>query len=1250
MATDSPNTPNHNDSASATVYADSFRSGRAADDRQPFGGSSSRSNAGFARPSSGRPSIEDQGTMWNQEDAIEFRVRSQNHPTRRLRLAGARYTLGNGVGCSIRLDDPTLRPLHAVLIRDAHRILVRAYSIPLLINNVRVTEGTLQQGDVLRLGNYEFELIQAKLSETQPAAPTAHRFSQTVPAPASKSMFDSSVEFQKEAARWKKLKEEAERHDQWVRSRQDELQRQADQIEAQFKALREREDEIRSQESAAVELHAEFQQRHRDLTKRQNELAVQQEQLQEQKEDFASQQKRLQSRDDEYRSQIEELLLEKEQFFERQLASEQRLVETRQQLKASQSQADQAAEAVTQMRAKFASLNEQLLALGEQQESLQSIGLERVEEHARQCKELSTARDEAIAQRDLANTERDKLVDQKASSDAKLYETQEQYDELLKTEESLRAEIEALQSEISEAREEAQSLRRDCQHARNTISELESRVRESEDRHDIDRTSWNEEMDALRKGVDELTLSLAQAEQQLAQLREDNDKLRETLSVTEEQRDEFKAKLKTSEKARVRAERENSETRQLFDRSTRDHDDTLDQIEKLEEETRQLIRGERPAAPEKNGPSIQLGILSTDEAAEETPAVENLADSSEANDEEADASILNLRHESTSEFDAPSSSEAADSVSWHTDESDSNADGLIDEAMNVVHDAETDQLLQEAEEKAASWSTPIAADEEPTSVEDDSDAWPTYESSSNTEADLLRKSDSDLEPDSDVAPEWPEDARSHLLPEERSPLQDDHVETTASPEVDVWNTAATEPAERSDNEEDAQVQQFAADFTEAAQAEADQFREARLSQEWNSHTDTSKPVESAEDETASPAPEAYNDAGPAIEAEANPFQDAFAENEASDEKMDQPLAPISEGWDQEALNRDAFDADTPGDVIFDNDMSADQTGLSQETNDVPRGSLADQLIRDLRGDASSDDEVASEVSLADSGTQMWDGQTDFAPGLQDEHLDHSDAADFGTGELEASDSFESPTWKSEETHSTDELGSTQAFSADDLQQPATELPQEEYASELAQEELVADEPVAQAETDEPEDDSIEAYMNRLLQRVSQQPGDAPVAKPEPVKAQAPAKPATPKIESAEPELEVAEVVDPNAPLIPRSQAPERNSNLSAMRELANESARSAVERSAKSQTHSSRIQALVKFMQAGVAVICGIAAVAWVHGMLKIVAAVAALLIAVICVKEGITLLSASRNKAKAKKQASDVVAVVDAEVPATTE
>ncbi len=112
--------------------------------------------------SGGRASLEASRSMPpTAQTALEFRVIRPGAPVRRLRLTGNRYTFGSGEGCSIRLDDESLRPMHAVLLRDAHRILMRAYSVPLECNGNRVTESVLRLGDIIRMGQYRFELLAA---------------------------------------------------------------------------------------------------------------------------------------------------------------------------------------------------------------------------------------------------------------------------------------------------------------------------------------------------------------------------------------------------------------------------------------------------------------------------------------------------------------------------------------------------------------------------------------------------------------------------------------------------------------------------------------------------------------------------------------------------------------------------------------------------------------------------------------------------------------------------------------------------------------------------------------------------------------------------------------------------------------------------------------------------------------------------------------------------------------------------------
>ncbi|QDS90872.1 hypothetical protein EC9_50900 [Rosistilla ulvae] len=94
------------------------------------------------------------------EDYLEFQVDRVGHPRRRLRLSGQSYTFGSGDGCSVRLEDSSLRKTHAILIRQQDRLLVRGYGIAILVNGIRVTEAWLEEGDNLQLGDYTLTLLQ----------------------------------------------------------------------------------------------------------------------------------------------------------------------------------------------------------------------------------------------------------------------------------------------------------------------------------------------------------------------------------------------------------------------------------------------------------------------------------------------------------------------------------------------------------------------------------------------------------------------------------------------------------------------------------------------------------------------------------------------------------------------------------------------------------------------------------------------------------------------------------------------------------------------------------------------------------------------------------------------------------------------------------------------------------------------------------------------------------------------------------
>lgn len=120
-----------------------------------------------------------------------------------------------------------------------------------------------------------------------------------------------------------------------------------------------------------------------------------------------------------------------------------------------------------------------------------------------------------------------------------------------------------------------------------------------------------------------------------------------------------------------------------------------------------------------------------------------------------------------------------------------------------------------------------------------------------------------------------------------------------------------------------------------------------------------------------------------------------------------------------------------------------------------------------------------------------------------------------------------------------------------------------------------------------DDDSIEAYMSRLLRRVR---GDAPDAAPTFVPARLPDPMPQPQAADEENVSMTVEVhIEPVKPedYLPRQKAPELTTDLAAMRELANSAARTAI---VKHQKRSGHQQAMVKSVGAGMTLTCSLGA------------------------------------------------------------
>lgn len=106
---------------------------------------------------------------------IELRVIRDGAPARRLRINATRCTFGSGEGCTVRLDDGSLQPMHAVILREGSRVLLRSHTAAIEINGQLKAEAQLDCGDVFRLGSYRFETLSLPQSPADPIQDQAQR-------------------------------------------------------------------------------------------------------------------------------------------------------------------------------------------------------------------------------------------------------------------------------------------------------------------------------------------------------------------------------------------------------------------------------------------------------------------------------------------------------------------------------------------------------------------------------------------------------------------------------------------------------------------------------------------------------------------------------------------------------------------------------------------------------------------------------------------------------------------------------------------------------------------------------------------------------------------------------------------------------------------------------------------------------------------------------------------------------------------
>ncbi|TWU57916.1 FHA domain-containing protein [Rubripirellula reticaptiva] len=1145
------------------------------------------------------------GNAENEIDCIEFRVIRSGSPVRRLRLTGSRYTFGSAEGCSIRLNDHALRPMHAVLIRDRIRVLVRAYSVPIEVNGIRKTEASLQVGDVMRLGTYQFELVSVSSSVSenlenhfadsplrpplrsstsvfssgpQPSQPPTSMEPSPHDHSTSRSALPSADDviwrerLRREIDQWRERQVECDQREQRIDQRESTLRGRETELWSRAENLHRRESRLQTQESSVLQLHDDYLQRQQDLIDLRQKTQNHQHELDQRESEFRRQ-------EIEYRGKLEEA--------SRQLAQ-------------SRQQAESATQAVARMREQFDSLNQQIDELSSQQHQLSAHEGRQQSEHEELREELARQRDEAIDahahSESLRLSAEARIEEMEAQLERLRSESNDDHEAELAASEKLigelRAKVELLQASVVEASEESARLRNDYEEACQSVRQLESLVAQSNQRGDTDRESWIAEADELRAAIDQLSLELARANGEVAQLSEANESITSRLDLVQRERDEA----------------ETRPTHEAFD-SLRDELDAanmkLAEMKSDYEQTLARLDDAEQKRQEEASRIASEAALRTSEDSDDSPIAGAAAFGSAA----IGAALLGHGFTDETESDADDS------------ESQLAIDNAID--LGAINAADALDCQPEYEPEA---QAPFAAGElvteEPVSEADEDEVWPTYQW-----ADASTPNDQESDDAAQLQGESIDNHSSdHQEPKPASQWQPDS-EWDETPEAD--NSVVQDNADSAHDNLSASVWNY-----EPGEAEAPLYDQDHSESEAESHL--------ASDDHDDANPEAIADTNNGNDAAAeSPFGGSLASLLIKDIEAESDIVNSNDAEFNEAESgyddSNQCESQLADDEHYDRDPAADVDGTFLMSNSVVDADDSVSESSSLWGHDADE----SDSSMTDDSVQGWDREyveesdVDDAPisALQDElpddEYDRTEMVydrfnDESTSEPDAAH-FDDPA-----SEDANEIGDTDSSFSEDADQPTSDVTAEHTSIETTV-------------SEDGDDDSIEAYMNRLLNRVQGSPESLEATKPETVSLSMSTSTLTKKSESLNgDEVEATETqspIDPNAPLVPRSQAPERGSDLSAMRKLANESARGAISHSANIQTRNIQIAGLCNLAVAGVAVIAVLLASVMLDGMLLYVAWAMAIIVAAISVRDAMGNFSEARRRQSSAQDDADAKA-----------
>ncbi len=91
--------------------------------------------------------------------ALKLRFHAPGGEERQVHLRSRKCAIGSSAQCTLRIQAPDVRPVHCLILRGAKRTIIRSLDDNTWLNGAAFDESPLVDGDRLKIGSFEFEVL-----------------------------------------------------------------------------------------------------------------------------------------------------------------------------------------------------------------------------------------------------------------------------------------------------------------------------------------------------------------------------------------------------------------------------------------------------------------------------------------------------------------------------------------------------------------------------------------------------------------------------------------------------------------------------------------------------------------------------------------------------------------------------------------------------------------------------------------------------------------------------------------------------------------------------------------------------------------------------------------------------------------------------------------------------------------------------------------------------------------------------------